>query len=78
MASASITVDKNEVLATYKRFWLIRSNLGMTDSEVADKAGVNRRCLVRWKSGEVLPQTKTLFKIATALGVKVSDFFEGG
>lgn len=78
MGQTAIVTDAAEIMATYKRYWLIRANLGLTDRDVIEKANVPNTSISNWRNGKALPREKTLYKIATTLGVKVSDFFEGG
>lgn len=48
----------------------IRLQKGMTQSQVAEKAGVNVNLYARIERGEVTPSIPTLKKLAKALGVK--------
>lgn len=53
-----------------------REKIGLTQEELSKKANVSRAIIVGLESGEVkVTTTKTLVKIANALGVKVSDIF---
>lgn len=78
MATTAVITDTAEILASYKRYWLLRANLGLTDKEVIEKAEVTNRSIINWRKGIAVPREKALYKIANTLGVKVSDFFEGG
>ena len=78
MESTAVIKDEAEILASYKRYWLIRANQGLTDKEIVKMSGVTPNCIVNWRNGRSVPREKALFKIANTLGVMVSDFFEGG
>lgn len=54
----------------------IRESRHMTQTELAEKAGIARATLWKLESGEdEITTTKTLANIATVLGVSVSDLF---
>jgi transcriptional regulator with XRE-family HTH domain len=54
----------------------IRKSKGMTQEDLAAKSGVSRTIIVALESGEeVTTTTKTIFKIANALGVTVDEIF---
>ena len=53
-----------------------REKKGMTQEELAKKAGVSRTIISGLESGTInVTTTKTLKKIAEALGTNVSDIF---
>ena len=53
-----------------------RENLKMTQEELAKKANVSRTIISGLESGSItVTTTKTLSKIADALGMKVGDLF---
>ena len=54
----------------------LRESKGLTQSELSEKSGVTRATLWRLETGEAEESTtKTLFKIADALGVDVRELF---
>lgn len=54
----------------------IRESLGMTQEELAEKSGVCRTTISALENGtERATTTKTLLKIASALGTTVDQFF---
>lgn len=54
----------------------IRESRHMTQTELAEKAGIARATLWKLETGEdEITTTKTLANIATVLGVSVSDLF---
>ena len=54
----------------------IRENLGMSQSELSEKSGITRATIWRLETGEnEVTTSKTLVKIAEALGVTVADLF---
>lgn len=53
-----------------------RENAGMSQEELSKKSGVSRTIISGLESGTITTTTtKTLVKIAEALGIKVSDIF---
>lgn len=60
-----------EILAN--RLFNFRKEAGLTQVELARKAGIGRATLSRLENGEHSPRYETLEKIAKALGVKVSS-----
>lgn len=53
-----------------------REKAGMSQEELAEKSGVSRTIISGLESGSITTTTtKTLLKIAEALGLKVSDIF---
>lgn len=52
-----------------------RTAAGLTQEEAAAKAGMVARHLQKVEAGEVNVTVQTLFKLAQAYGVKVSDLF---
>lgn len=54
----------------------IREMRGMSQSELAEKTGITRATIWRLETGEEeTTTTKTLLKIAEALGVSVGELF---
>jgi transcriptional regulator with XRE-family HTH domain len=51
----------------------IRQKRGLTQVEVADKAGLHVNSYAKIERGEAMPEVETLGKIAKALRVKSSD-----
>lgn len=53
-----------------------RQEAGMSQEELSEKSGVSRTIISGLESGTITTTTtKTLVKIAEALGLKVSDIF---
>lgn len=53
-----------------------REKVGMSQEELAKRSGVSRAIISGLESGSIVTTTtKTLVKIADALGLKVSDIF---
>ena len=65
---------EEEIREAYRKYFLKRADLGYTDTDVSKNAKVDAGSLVKWKRGEVMPRERTLFKIASLIGCKVSDF----
>lgn len=51
----------------------IRLLAGMSQEQLASAAGVSRISIVRYESGERIPDLDVAVRIANALGVKVED-----
>lgn len=52
---------------------LITARKNITDTELAEKAGVGRTTIYRLKKGKTKPDYETLQKIAKALDVEVNE-----
>lgn len=54
----------------------LREGLGITQTELAVKSGISRTTLNRLESGQIkVTTTRTLSKLASALGVCVEELF---
>jgi len=53
----------------------IREDKNFTQQKLADKVGIHLSYIGNIEIGAKQPSLETLFRIAEALGVKVSDFF---
>jgi transcriptional regulator with XRE-family HTH domain len=51
----------------------LRDQLGLSQSEVAELAGIDRKTVNRIENERFSPSIDTLTRISLALGVKVSD-----
>ncbi|WP_248929220.1 helix-turn-helix transcriptional regulator [Paenibacillus hamazuiensis] len=49
-----------------------RIQLGWTQKELADKVGLHQESIARIESGGTIPRMDTVFKLAFALGMKIS------
>jgi ribosome-binding protein aMBF1 (putative translation factor) len=49
-----------------------RKNVGMTQSELAEKVGSNKSYISRVETGRTEPRVSTFYRIASALGLSVS------
>jgi len=56
-----------------RQLQLARQRKGLTQAEVAERAGTTVNHYAKIERGEVVPSLKTLEKIVKALGVKSSD-----
>jgi transcriptional regulator with XRE-family HTH domain len=54
----------------------LRTSKGMTQAELAAKAGISREYLARLELGQHDPHLSRLRSLAKALGVKVSDLVD--
>ena len=76
MQSKKSRLYPENVIVKYEKYFFIRVDKGLTDADVAKLAQVEASMIARWHKGNITPSVKTLHKIATALGCKVSDFLE--
>jgi transcriptional regulator with XRE-family HTH domain len=58
------------------RIKALRQRRGMTQEELAEKAGIGRSYLARLETARQDPTLSTLEKLAKALGVKVAKLVE--
>ncbi len=58
-----------------KRVRTLRERLGLSQEELADKAGIHRTYIGGVERGERNLGLKNVFRIAKALGVTVTDLF---
>jgi transcriptional regulator with XRE-family HTH domain len=49
---------------------------GLSNEELAQRAGVGLRLLQKWRAGDVEPRYESLLKLADALDREVSWFYE--
>lgn len=49
-----------------------RMDLGLTQAEVAAKAGLKQESIARLENGNVVPRLDTVFKIAHVLGMRLT------
>lgn len=56
----------------------LRSKRGLTLEEVAERSGCTPSFLSQVERNKAVPSVTTLYSIANALGVKVTDFFSDG
>jgi transcriptional regulator with XRE-family HTH domain len=70
-------MDKKDSTATAakigEKIKLVRRQLGATQFEIAEKAGMNTNYYARIERGDATATVEALQKIARALGVKSSD-----
>ncbi len=66
-------VTREEVIALFRNY---RKELGMTQSQLGQKAGVTQPNITRFESGNYNPSLEFLVRIATAMGKKVKVVLE--
>lgn len=54
----------------------IRKKCKMSQEELAEKISMNTRSILRLENAKTVPTLETLYKIAKALDVDISDFFK--
>jgi transcriptional regulator with XRE-family HTH domain len=57
------------------RLIALREAKGLTSDEIASAIGTSKQHVLLWESGELVPSTKTLVKIANAFSVSPLYFF---
>lgn len=64
-------------MKSYERYAARRNELGYTDKEVSEKAGISLTALEEWKSNLCnQPKLETLLSIAGVLGIGIVDFMK--
>ena len=64
-------------MKSYERYAARRNELGYTDKEVSEKAGISLTALEEWKSNLYnQPKLETLLSIAGVLGIGIVDFMK--
>jgi UDPglucose 6-dehydrogenase len=63
-------------VAIMEKIGLMRKEIGMSQTELARKSGIDRTNLCKIEKGNFLPTLRTLSKIAAALNCKVSDLVD--
>ena len=53
-----------------------RQRRGWTQQELADRAGVGRKTIVRWEAGETTPDPWQVRAVASALGIATEEAFQ--
>ena len=51
----------------------LRESKNMTQEELAEKLDIRRSTISMWETGESLPRTATLIKLAQVLGCSVGE-----
>ena len=57
---------------------LLRKSNGMSQQELADRLGVSARSLIRYESGERIPDAEFAGRIAEVFGVPVGELYGSG
>ena len=55
-----------------------RNAINVTQDYVAEKLGVNRSTVSKWETGEFLPSTENLIKLAALYNCTIDELLEGG
>ena len=66
-------VTREEVIALFRNY---RKELGMTQSQLGQKAGVTQPNITRFESGNYNPSLEFMVRIAAAMGKKVKVVLE--
>lgn len=62
------------VIVDYDKYFMMRLEMGYSDTDVAKLAGVNPSIISRWRRGLSQPTPKTLQKLSRVLNCRVKDF----
>lgn len=65
------------VTASYKKYFALRANKGLSEREVAEMAGIHVSTLSRWRNDKVIPTVQILYKLSLVLDCKATDMIEG-
>lgn len=60
-----------------KGLYFIRERLGLTQSELGERVGIDSNTISRYERGQLNATNKTTLKIAQKLGVSVDDLLNG-
>lgn len=60
-----------------ERLRAVRKEKGLTQAELAEKAGIAVNSVRLYESGKVTPKLDTIARIAGAMGLTASDFVDG-
>lgn len=77
MSKTKTYTNSAEIMAGYKRYYMLRINKGMTDREIADTVNISYNALINWRMGRAVPSIKNLYKLAQYFGTQVSYLIEG-
>lgn len=67
------TIDEQSRRVHARRIAAARIAVGLTQAELAERAGVSERTVQHWESGKTIPQLAKLEQIARVLGMDLSD-----
>ena len=59
------------------RIQYLRKAKGMSQEELADKAGVSRQAVSKWENGRGMPDVSLLQPLCDALGISLNELFSG-
>ena len=62
-------------MALSQKIAYYRERKGMSQAALGEKAGVSQAAICQIERGQTKPRLETVFRIATALGVEMSDLF---
>lgn len=62
-------------MALAQKIAYYREKRGFSQRELAEKIGVSQSAVAHYEVGSNKPRIETLFRIAQALGVEISDLF---
>ena len=56
----------------------MRKQIGLTQSELAQRLGVSDRAISKWETGACLPDADNMLALCGILGISINDLFNGG
>ncbi len=71
-----ITIDRESKRAVGERIAMLRKEMRLTQAELAERIGSERRVIAAWESGGRLPDVESWIKLAAEFGVSC-DFIAG-
>lgn len=60
-----------ETFATCMR--TCRAMIGLTQSELAERVGVDKQSVINWEKGEYMPSLRTAVKLADEFGISLNQ-----
>lgn len=63
-------------MALSQKIAYYRERAGLSQQALGEKIGVSQVAICKWETGQNKPRITTVFRLADALGVNVSDLFD--
>ena len=61
-----------------EKIYTLRTRLGLSQEELAEKLGVSRQSVSKWETGQSLPDLEKIIKLADLFGVSVDELVREG
>lgn len=73
-----MAVKEDKFLRAFgERLAKLRKSCGLSQEELANRAGLHAVAITYIETGKRLPKLNTVYKLALGLGVKVEELFKG-